>query len=91
MLADAGRFGELAALSDEALVHCPRSALLHFNRGVALDHLERLAEAIESYEASLALDPTLADAHYNLARVREQIGDARGALQHFSAYRRLQR
>ena len=33
-----------------------------------------------SYERSLALDPTLADAHYNLGRLREQIGDKRGAL-----------
>ncbi len=91
LLSEAGRFAELAALSDEALAHCPASPLLHFNRGVALDHLERLPEAVASYERSLALDPALADAHYNLGRLREQAGDARGALQHFSAYRRLQR
>jgi tetratricopeptide (TPR) repeat protein len=91
MLSDAGRFDELGALSDEAVKRCPASALIHFNRGVALDHLERLPEAMASYERCLALDPTLADAHYNLGRLREQIGDKRGALRHFSAYRRLQR
>lgn len=91
MLADAGRFAELASLCDAALASCPTSSLIHFNRGVALDHLERLPEAIESYERSLALDPTLADAHYNLGRLQEQLGDQRGALKHFSAYRRLQR
>lgn len=91
MLSDAGRFAELLALSDEALARCPSSALLHFNRGVALDHLERAPEAIASYEQSLVLDPTLADAHYNLGRLQEQLGDQRGALKHFSAYRRLQR
>ena len=90
MLSDAGRFAELAALSDEAVAHCPGSALVHFNRAVALDHLERLPEAAVSYEQSLALDPMLADAHYNLGRLREQLGDKRGALRHFSAYRRLQ-
>jgi tetratricopeptide (TPR) repeat protein len=89
LLGDAGRYAELAALSDEALARCAPSALLHFNRGVALDHLERVPEAIASYEASLMLDPGLADAHYNLGRLREQTGDPRGALQHFSAYRRL--
>jgi tetratricopeptide (TPR) repeat protein len=73
------------------VVHCPDSALVHFNQGVALDHLERLPEAVASYERSLALDPALADAHYNLGRLREQLGDKRGALRHFSAYRRLQR
>ena len=91
MLSDAGRYDELAALSDAAVAHCPASALAHFNRGVALDHLERLEEAVASYERSLALDASLADAHYNLARVREQLGDKRGALRHFNAYRRLQR
>ncbi len=88
---EAGRFAEVAALSQQAVAHCPGVALIHFNRGVALDHLERLPEAVVSYEASLALDPALADAHYNLARLREQLGDKRGALRHFSAYRRLQR
>jgi hypothetical protein len=91
MLSDSGRYDELRALCDEAVQHCPGSALIHFNRGVALDHLESLPEAMASYERSLALDPTLADAHYNLGRLREQIGDERGALRHFSAYRRLQR
>jgi len=90
MLSAAGRFAELLALSDEALANCPASSLIHFNRGVAFDHLERLSEAMASYEQSLALDPTLADAHYNLGRLQELIGDQRGALRHFSAYRRLQ-
>jgi len=90
MLSAAGRFAELVALSDEALANCPASSLIHFNRGVAFDHLERLSEAMASYEQSLALDPTLADAHYNLGRLQELIGDQRGALRHFSAYRRLQ-
>jgi tetratricopeptide (TPR) repeat protein len=91
MWADAGRHAELLALCDRALAHAPASALLHFNRAVALDHLERAPAAMASYEHSLVLDPTLADAHYNLGRLREQLGDARGALRHFSAYRRLQR
>lgn len=91
LLGEAGRHAELAALCDEAVRHCPASALAHFNRGVALDHLERLDEAAASYARCLALDPSLADAHYNLGRVREQLGDSHGALRHFSAYRRLQR
>jgi tetratricopeptide (TPR) repeat protein len=91
MWAAAGRYGELVRLSDAALQHCPESALLHFNRGVALDHLERLDEAAASYERSLALDANLADAHFNLAQLHQQAGDERGALRHYSAYRRLQR
>jgi tetratricopeptide (TPR) repeat protein len=89
--AEAGRHAELLALCERALVHTPASALLLFNRAVALDHLERLPDAMAAYEQALALDAQLADAHYNLGRLREQLGDARGALRHFSAYRRLQR
>lgn len=91
MWAEAGRHAELLRLSDAALRHCPRSALLHFNRAIALDHLEPLDEAAAAYGQALALDPALADAHFNLARLHEQAGDARGALRHYSAYRRLQR
>ena len=91
MWADAGRFAELVRLSDAALAHCADCALLHFNRGVALDHLDRLDEAVASYERALELDETLADAHFNLARLRQEAGDERAALRHFNAYRRLQR
>ncbi len=91
MWCDAGRFVDLAKLSEQAVANCPQSPLIHFNQGVALDHLEQLPQAITSYEKSLVLDPTLADAHYNLGRLREQLGDERGAVRHFSAYRRLQR
>lgn len=90
MWAASGRYGELVRLSDAALKQCAGSALLHFNRAVALDHLQRLEEAAASYEHSLALDPTLADAHFNLAALHEEAGDERGALRHYSAYRRLQ-
>jgi tetratricopeptide (TPR) repeat protein len=91
LLDAAGRHDELLPLCDAALRHCPDSALLHYNRGVALDHLERLDEAATSYERSLALAPNLADAHFNLAKLHQQAGDERGALRHYSAYRRLQR
>ncbi|MDB5857522.1 MAG: hypothetical protein JWQ76_1211 [Ramlibacter sp.] len=90
MWAEAGRFVELLRLSDAALQHCAGSALLHFNHAVALDQLQRLEEAAAAYERSLALDPKLADAHYNLAELHKEAGDERGALRHFSAYRRLQ-
>lgn len=89
--ADAGRHADLVRLSDAALSQCAGSALLHFNRAVALDHLQRLEEAAAAYERSLALDPSLADAHFNLAQLHKEAGDERGALRHFSAYRRLQR
>ncbi|HEY9064907.1 MAG TPA: tetratricopeptide repeat protein, partial [Burkholderiaceae bacterium] len=91
MLSEAGRADEAVDLYEHALALCPPSALIHYNRAVALEDEQRPLEAIASYERSLALDPALADAHYNIGRLQELLGDARSALRHFSAYRRLQR
>ena len=91
MLCEAGRADEAVGLYEHALALCAPSALLFYNRAVALEDQQRTREAIASYEQALGLDPALADAHYNIGRLQEMLGDARGALRHFSAYRRLQR
>lgn len=64
-------------------------ALLSFNLGVLLEDLEREDEALAAYREALALDPGLADAHFNLARLHEQAGNPKDALRHLLAYRRL--
>ena len=51
----------------------------HYNRGIALLGLDRRAEAIEAFERSVALAPTLAMAHFNLARALEVAGDGERA------------
>ena len=51
----------------------------------------REREALAAYERALALDSTLADAHYNAGMLLEALGDAQAAIRHFSAYRRLHR
>lgn len=91
LLCESKRCGEAVALYDEALRRFPNEALLHFNRAVALEDKGRLADALSGYNTSLQLDPDLADAHYNAARLHEQLGDAKKALRHLSAYRRLER
>ena len=90
MLCESKRCDEAVALYDIALTHCPDSALVHFNHAIALEDQGRLADAVASYERSLLLEPTFADAHFNVGRLEERLGDARGALRHYSAYRRLQ-
>ena len=60
------------------------------NHAIALEDQGCLHEAVGSYAHCLKLDPSLADAHFNLGRLQEQLGDERGALRHFSTYRRLQ-
>lgn len=91
LLCEQGHCTEAVVLFDAAIDRCPQAALLHFNRAIALEDVGRDAEALASYERCLALEPTLADAHFNAARLQEKLGDARGALRHWSAYRRLQR
>ncbi|MDQ6627084.1 MAG: tetratricopeptide repeat protein [Pseudomonadota bacterium] len=91
LLCEGSRCDEAVTLYDEALRRHPGEALLHFNRAIALEDQSRPGEALASYNESLRLDPDLADAHYNAARLHEQLGDAKKAVRHLSAYRRLQR
>ena len=90
LLCDMNRCDEAVQLYQEAFSCCAESALLLFNHAIALEDQGRLHEAVASYEHCLKVDPALADAHFNLARLQEQLGDERGALRHFSTYRRLQ-
>jgi tetratricopeptide (TPR) repeat protein len=91
LLCDLERYDDAVQLYEFALPRCPESALLFFNHAIALEELGRLRAAALSYERSLQLEPDFADAHYNLGRLQELFGDARGALRHLNAYRRLTR
>jgi tetratricopeptide (TPR) repeat protein len=63
--------------------------LISFNLAVLLEDLNRPAEAILIYRDALALDPQLADAHFNLARLYEEASDSKSSLRHLLAYRRM--
>ena len=91
MLCEAHDYEAALELLDMAMLACPDSALIRFNRAFALEDLGHLEEAVSSYELSLNLDPSLADAHFNIARLKERLGDSQSALRHFNAYRKLQR
>lgn len=64
-------------------------AQLSFNLALVLEDLARGPEAVLAYREAIALDPGSADAHFNLARLCALDGDARSALRHLLAYRRL--
>lgn len=64
-------------------------ALLAFNLAVLLEDANREVEAIAMYRDALALDPGLADAHFNLARLHERAGNTQGCFRHLLAYRRI--
>ena len=68
---------------------CGDEALLLFNFGVLLDDMGRKSEAIKAYEAALRTDPGLADCHYNVALLYEDLKKPKDALRHMAQYRRL--
>ena len=86
LLHNAGRFLEAERLYRGAHKTEP---LLAFNLGVLLEDLDRDNDAIAAYREALALDPGLADAHFNLARLYEKASDLKTSLRHLLAYRRM--
>jgi tetratricopeptide (TPR) repeat protein len=82
----AGRLAEAEQIYRAATKTEP---LLAFNLAVLLEDLGREPEAILSYREALALDPQLADAHFNLARLYERARDPQSSLRHLLAYRRM--
>jgi tetratricopeptide (TPR) repeat protein len=88
-----GRLLHIAGQLDEA-EQVYRSAdksepLLVFNLAVLLEDLDRERDAIAAYREALALDPQLADAHFNLARLYDRARDPKASLRHLLAYRRM--
>lgn len=90
LLHEDGAVAEAESHYRSALAHGPH-ATAAYNLGIALEDLRRPVEAIAAYERAVAADRDLADAHYNLARLYEQRGEARAALRHLTAYRTLTR
>jgi tetratricopeptide (TPR) repeat protein len=63
-------------------------ATVLFNLAVLLEDSGREDEAMQVYRRTLELDPELADAHFNLARLHERAGNRRESFRHLLAYRR---
>ena len=63
--------------------------VLAFNLAVLLEDLNRETDAIQAYREALALDPALADAHFNIARLYERAADPQASLRHLLVYRRI--
>jgi CRISPR-associated protein Csy1 len=55
------------------------------NLGIALQALDRIDEALRAFNYTLTLDPRYALAHFNLARIHNQRGDGKRALEHAQA------
>lgn len=74
----------------ELLCRDPRAgAEDHFQAGYLWHRLGRREPSARRYEAVLARDPDHAEAHYNLALLREEGGDLAGAVEHWREVLRL--
>jgi len=89
LLHEQGRMAEAERVYRRAQEHCADDAVLMFNFGVLLEDLGRAGAALEAYMTAIGNDPTLADCHYNLARLYEAAGKPQHAIRHLGQYRRL--
>ena len=52
---------------------------------MALYDQGRFGEAVESYQKAVKLEPSFADAHYNLGNALKQTGDLKKAIESYRA------
>ncbi len=67
----------------------PDDPLAWFDLGIVLEDVGEATAAIAAYEQALAVDNSLADAHFNAARLYEKAGNRGAALRHLLSYRQL--
>jgi tetratricopeptide (TPR) repeat protein len=82
---------EAEKVYQRALETCGPDPVLMFNFGVLLEDLGRTGAAVDAYQAAITEDPSLADGHFNLARLYEALGKPQHAIRHLGQYRRLVR
>ena len=85
-----GDYEVAAKILGEALQINPRSALAHFNLGVALWNLHRPEEALAHYQYSLILQPGNANALMNRATALQALGRQEEALASLDKFLTLQ-
>jgi tetratricopeptide (TPR) repeat protein len=78
-----------ASLDDGAAFSGIEAGMLLYYRASLLEATGRVTEALEAYEQALALDVDLADAHYRLGVLYEQLNEPVASLFHFRAYQQL--
>tara|TARA_R110002110_G_scaffold297360_1_gene511468 strand:- start:172 stop:987 length:816 start_codon:yes stop_codon:yes gene_type:complete len=85
LLQEAGDYDGAESHYIEALETEPDNVLAAFNLGTLLEDVGRIHDAIEAYKKAASF----ADAHYNLSRLYELVGQHTEALKHLKTYRNL--
>jgi tetratricopeptide (TPR) repeat protein len=89
LLHEQGRLEEAERVYRRGLDACGPDGVMYFNLGVVLEDLRQTQAALEAYKSAIGEDPSLADGHYNLARLYETFGKPQHAIRHLGQYRRL--
>ena len=85
LLQEAGEYDSAEEHYHHALQAEPDNVLAAFNLGTLFEDLGRIQDAINAYKRA----SNLADAHYNLSRLYELVGEHAEALKHLKTYRSL--
>ena len=85
LLQEAGNYDNAEQHYHKALDAEPDNVLAAFNLGTLLEDVGRIHDAISAYKKATSF----ADAHYNLSRLYELIGQHTEALKHLKTYRSL--
>ena len=85
LLQEAGEFTAAEEHYNHALSAEPDNVLAAFNLGTLFEDMGRIEDAIDAYKRA----SNLADAHYNLSRLYELVGEHAEALKHLKTYRSL--
>ena len=85
LMQEAGEYEAAEEHYKLALESEPDNALAAFNLGTLLEDVGRIHDAIGAYKNAVAF----ADAHYNLSRLYELVGQHTEALKHLKTYRNL--
>jgi tetratricopeptide (TPR) repeat protein len=84
-----GDLGEIERLLKQAVVLDPRMTMGLFQLGVLLAEQQRNAEAIEYLRRAIALQPSLAQAHYRLGQLYQRVGRSDLAEKELAVFREL--
>lgn len=85
LLQESGEYETAETHYRKALSAEPDNVLAAFNLGTLLEDMGRIHEAIAAYKGAASF----ADAHYNLSRLYELVGEHTEALRHLRLYRNL--
>lgn len=88
LLQEQGEYDEAESLYRRAMKVQPDNPLASFNLGTLLEDCGRTHDAIEAYKRAAE---ALADAHYNLARLYDDMGQRVAALRHFQLFKSFPR